>query len=105
MCSLEFPDLEQQIWQPLRNRGVTVIGVDTGGLYGKDDATRVRDFIAKTGVSFPVVLDQGQSDYFSASPAISPYPYDVVVDRSGVVVSVMSRYDPGALRAAVDAAL
>ena len=105
MCGLEFPDLEQQIWQPLKDQGVTVIGVDTGGLFGQDDATRVRDFIAKTGVSFPVVLDQGQSDYFSSSPGISPYPYDVIVDRNGVVVSIMTQYDPDALRAVVDAAL
>ena len=102
MCGLEFPDLETRIWQPLRDQDVVVIGVASGGLHGGDDETRVRKFIAETGVTFPVVLDHGQSVAYQTGLAISPFPTDVIVDGDGVIRGIYSEYDPDVLVDAID---
>ena len=82
-----------------------MIGINTGGLFGDDDATRIRRFIDETGVTFPVVQDVGRRPAYSAGPAISPFPLDVVIDRSGTITFLSREYEADALEAAVAAAL
>ena len=83
-----------------------MIGLNTGGLYGGDDETRIRKFIDETGVTFPIASDGGRSyGSFSAGPGISPFPLDVVIGRDGRIVYLTREYDAGALKAAVEAAL
>jgi hypothetical protein len=104
VCSLEFPDLEHQVWLPLKDKGVTVLGVNAGGLYGDDTAAIIGAFIKQTGVTFPVVMDQHQSANYQAGVAISPFPFDVVVDGDGIIRALLTEYDPGALLDAIEAA-
>ena len=106
MCGLEFPDIEQLIWKPHRADGVVVIGINTGGLYGDDNRTRIERFIAETGITFPVAQDlAGSAGQFGGGPAISPFPIDVVVGRDGRIVYVSREYDASAMIGAVQAAL
>ena len=51
MCALEFPDLEESIWQPFRDKDVNVIGIGTGGLFGQDTDEQVSRFIEQTQVT------------------------------------------------------
>lgn len=102
MCSLEFPDIEHSIWQPLKDQGLVVLGVAQGGLRGGDTDEIVRGFISQTGVTFDVVRDTGNGygrfRNALAEPPISPFPLDVVIDAEGRLVSVRGEYDPEALR-------
>ncbi len=82
-----------------------VIGVNTGGLAGGDDAARIRLFIEQSNVTFPVVMDEQQAQTYAAGLGISPFPVDVVVDREGVIRYISTEYDPDALREAVLRAL
>lgn len=84
---------------------MTVIGVNTGGLHGGDDAARIQAFIEQANVSFPVVMDRGQTVTYAAGLGISPFPVDLVIDREGVIRYLRHEYDPDALREAVLAAL
>ena len=82
-----------------------VIGVNTGGLSGGDDEQVIGAFIEQTGVTFPVVMDEGQTAYYDVGAAISPFPVDVVVDQDGVIRFIKGEYDPDALIAAVTSLL
>lgn len=103
MCGLEFPDLETRLWQPLRDHGVTVVGVGTGGLYGQDTPEQLQRFVDQTQVTFPVGLDRiGSYGRFPRSGSISPFPLDVVVDREGRIAYVSREYDAEALEEVVN---
>lgn len=105
MCVLEFPDLERDIHAAYVDDGVTVIGVNTGGLAGGDDAARIQSFIEQANVTFPVVMDRGQTVTYASGLGISPFPTDLVIDRDGVIRYLRTEYDPDALREAVLSAL
>ena len=101
MCVLEFPELEENIHQ--RYDDVTVIGVNTGGLGGGDDTARIQNFIEQAGVTFPIVMDEGQTETLAAGLGISPFPVDLVIDRQGIIRYLSTEYDPNALDAAIQA--
>ncbi len=67
-----------------------VIGINPGA----DDDALVRQFVAQTGVTFPVGWDQSRS-YSQLHPggAISPFPLDVVIDQEGRIAYLSARYD------------
>lgn len=71
-----------------------------------DDDELIQDFVAQTGIAFPVVYDEGtllsQIDFPSH---LSPYPRQVVIDADGILVYVASEHHSSDLRAAIDGAL
>ncbi|MCG8419005.1 MAG: hypothetical protein MJE77_13795 [Proteobacteria bacterium] len=108
MCSLEFSDLEASIWQKYKDRGVQVIGLDTGGLNGGDTVAIVEQFREQTGASFPLGFDfQGSYARFrrGGGEAISPFPLDVIIDSQGVVRYVSREYEASAIGAVLDSVL
>lgn len=105
MCSLEFPDLETSFWQRYRDRGLQVFGVARILGVGGDTDAVVRQFVAQTGVTFPILRDPvGYPLFFDAAvgPALSPYPLDVVIDAEGRLVAVYNEYRPDALAADIE---
>ncbi len=93
-----MPDIEQNIWLPLQSQGVSVIGIDQGGLMGGDTTAIVNQFIDQTGVTFPIGWDSSDSYFaFPNAESISPFPLDVVVDRDGKIAYVNREYDAEAL--------
>ena len=102
MCSLEFPDIETSIFQPMKDRGLVVYGVAQGGLRGGDTDEILRNFIDQTGVTFEVVRDTGDGYrmFRRAVPeaSVSPFPLDVVIGPDGRLISARREFDPEALR-------
>ena len=92
------------MWQPYKDQGLQVIGIDQGGLMGGDTQAIVEQFIEQTGVTFPVGWD-ASSSYFSypQNNALSPFPLDVVVDKEGRIAYFSREYDGEAMRAVVHA--
>ena len=82
-----------------------VIGVNTGGLEQGDDEQITNAFIQQTGVTFPVVQDKGQSAHYDLGAAISPFPFNIVVDREGIIRRIKGEHKPDELLAAVQAVL
>lgn len=97
--------MEDRLWGPLRDDGVVVVGVNTGGLFNDDTVARIEAFIAQTGVTFPVVRDHDQVKAYDTGLAISPFPVDVVIDRDGVIRYVSAGYDADTLLAVVQSLL
>lgn len=103
MCSLEFPDLERNVWQPLRDQGVVVVGLNAGGFYAGDDDARISKFIEETGVTFRVARDEaGTFREYSAGSRLSPFPLDVLVDRTGTIRYLTREYDADVVRNEID---
>lgn len=83
-CKAETPAL-QRAYQELQNEGLVIVGVDLFNTErsqsrGLDD---VRRFVARFGVTYPVVLDE--TGTVSRSYAIAPIPTSYVIDQQGKV--------------------
>lgn len=103
MCSLEFPDIETEIWQPFQDEGVVVLGLSGGGLFGTESAATIEAFRDQTNVTFPLLLgDNTVGAYAKPDGSISPYPVDVIVDRDGVIRYLRHEFDAEAMRAVIE---
>ncbi|MGB9690993.1 MAG: peroxiredoxin family protein [Candidatus Sumerlaeaceae bacterium] len=51
-CRVELRELESRVWKPLREKGVMVIAVSSG-----EEPEKVKEFVDREGLSFPVLLD------------------------------------------------
>lgn len=98
-CRAEAPVLDR-VARRWRDRGVTVVGIDTDGP-GQGDPG---EFAARHGLSYPIVQDllgDASRDY-----RVEELPTLVVVSRSGVVVAVRTgAADGGELDRLVELAL
>jgi peroxiredoxin len=86
-CRQEMPLLDR-IHQRYSDAGFAVLGVNVEGTLGP-----AKETAAKTGVTFPVLVDENQR--VSALYDLESMPSSVVVDRDGVVRYVHRGYKPG----------
>ena len=86
-CRQEMPLLER-IDERYKAAGFTVLGVNVEGKAGP-----AKEVATKAGVSFPVLVDEGQK--VSELYDLESMPSSVVVDRDGVVRYVHRGYKPG----------
>jgi peroxiredoxin len=92
------------LWQTFKDRGVVVVGIDTGGLRGGDDAARVQAFVDQTGITFDVGWDRSQSyrSFLGGGPGISPFPLDVIIGPDAKIAYLSREYDIAAMREVVE---
>ena len=101
MCGLELSDLESSVWAPYREAGVQVYGI-----YSSESEADLADFAQQTGVTFPLVQDQGTISSLAYPPGTSyPYPRDVVVGRDLRVRSIRNSFNIDELTAEIEALL
>lgn len=86
-CRQEMPLLDQ-LHQRYVDTGFAVLGVNVEGEEGP-----ARKLIDKVPVSFPVLIDEGQT--VSELYELQAMPSTVVVDRDGVVRYIHAGYQPG----------
>lgn len=86
-CRQEMPLLDQ-LHQRYVDTGFAVLGVNVEGEEGP-----ARKLIDKVPVSFPVLIDEGQT--VSELYQLQAMPSTVVVDRDGVVRYIHAGYQPG----------
>jgi len=77
-CRAEMPDLER-LYRAQRARGVVVVGVDQG-----ESAERAASFAASLGITYPILVDDGQS-YGDVYAALG-LPSTFVIDPRGTIV-------------------
>ena len=88
-CRQELPLLDR-IHQRYQDAGFAVLGINVEGASKTDEAQAM---VSKAGVTFPVLVDEGQQ--VSELYALEAMPTSVVVDRDGVVRYVHLGYKPG----------
>ena len=75
-CKDELPEIEQR-YQRLHGRGLVVLGVDQ-----QESPALIKPFIARFGLRYPVVVDEGQG---TSTYDLIALPTSVFIDRAGVV--------------------
>ena len=84
-----MPDLETTIYQPYSSQGVNVVAIHPG-----ESAGPLSDFIAQTGLTMPVVADQGTRWLFSYPTGVGfPYPRDVIIGKDGTVRDIRNSFN------------
>ena len=78
-CRAEMPAI-QQAYTAYRDRGLVVLGVNQ-----REDVAAIAPFLEKYGLTFPILLDDGQA---SARYQASALPSSFFVDRRGVIRAV-----------------
>jgi len=101
-CVAAIPELEQTA-RDLGPRGLTVVGVSVDG---PRNHAKVRPFVAKLGISYPVTLDDDGA--LQEKYQVRSIPTTVLIAPGGAIVKVVQGYRPGesqTLRAAIQALL
>ena len=86
-CRQEMPILDQ-LHKRYEDTGFAVLGVNVEG-----EIAPAQKIVDKTNVTFPVLIDEGQS--VSQMYDLEAMPSTVVVDRNGVIRYVHMGYKPG----------
>ena len=81
-----------------------MIGLNSGGM-GNETTASIQAFMAQTGVTFPIVQDPQGYHQWETSVGLSPYPFDILVDKNGIIKQLYRDYDATALEAAIVAEL
>lgn len=76
-CVASMPGLDR-VHRALADRGFTVVGVNQE----PDEAPKVRAFVAREGLAFPVVMDPGD---ISERYGVYTLPTSYLVDKRGVI--------------------
>lgn len=88
-CRQELPLLDR-IHQRYQDAGFAVLGIN---VEGEDKVAEAEAMIGSAGVTFPVLVDEGQR--ISELYGLEAMPTSVVVDRDGVVRYIHRGYKPG----------
>jgi peroxiredoxin len=104
VCSLEFPDLELNIYKKFSRDDVVVVGVNPDPkLNGGETPATLEMFAKQTKVTFPMGLDASESyRAFEYGEAISPFPLDVIVAPDGTIAYAKREYDAGEMTAVIE---
>jgi thiol-disulfide isomerase/thioredoxin len=81
-CREEMPVLESA-WEDLRDEGLSVLGIVYVGGGWPDDPDAARRFLAREGITYPTIVDDGSR--WANAVAIVGIPTTIVVDRSGAL--------------------
>jgi hypothetical protein len=94
-----LPDIEHAIHQTYGDE-VIVIGLHKG-----EDPGLLADFVEQTGVTFPLVVDEGGTlGQFAFPQGVGyPYPRDIVIDKELTIRSVRNSFDMDEMTVLVDA--
>lgn len=85
-CKIELKEFESELWQPLKDSGVHVIGIN----YGDEDADQISSFANELGVTFPLLVDE--EGEFRSGLGIRGIPQSYVVDKDGRIQDVFTGY-------------
>jgi hypothetical protein len=85
-----LPDIEASIWQKYQGEDVLVYALHPG-----DDPAQLNDFVAQTGITFPVVHAQNTRGLFSFPAGVGyPYPRDVVIGKDRRIRAIKNSFNP-----------
>lgn len=88
VCREEMPFIESEIWQPGKDSGLLVIGIDRSET--PDVVTRFRNEI---GVTYPIALDPDADIFGLFALKEAGVTRNVIIDRSGKIVFLTRLFD------------
>lgn len=81
VCIKEMPHLEKEVWQQFKNEDFTLIGIDL-----KEDLETTKNFIKKTGVTYPFTLDTDGTIFDSFTIEGAGVTRNIVIDKTGKII-------------------
>jgi peroxiredoxin len=75
-----MPHIEKEIWQPLKSKGLVVIGIDRD-----EPAETVRKFATDIKITYPLALDPGAQIFSRFALKESGVTRNVIVDKNGKI--------------------
>jgi|GEM_PF-214686 len=86
VCQKEIPHIEKEIWQPLKDNGVIVLGVGY-----REEPDTVKKFIEEMNISYPVALDQ-EGEIFNRF-ARGGVTRNIVLDQNSKIIYLTRLFD------------
>jgi len=92
VCRHEIPHLEKEVWQPLKKKGVVVLGVDY-----KEAPAIAKKFVTEMNITYPVALDTTGSifDRFARGGVTR----NIVLDENRTIIFLTRLFDPAEFNA------
>ena len=89
VCRREMPEIENQIWKHHKdNEHFALVGIDR-----EEPDSTVIAFAEKTGVTYPIVLDETGEIFCSYAHRLAGITRNVIVDTDGHIVMMTRLYD------------
>ncbi len=85
-CQVEAPQLESEIWQAYRDRGVVVVGMDF-----QEILFPLINFIREKNLTYPILRDTSGSIF--QAYGLSIFPSNIVVGRDGRIVLIEAGFN------------
>ena len=88
VCRKEMPHIEREIWQPLKDQGLVLVGVDRD-----EPADTVTEFATEMQITYPLALDPGGEVFSKFAAKESGVTRNVIIDQEGTIVFLTRLYD------------
>lgn len=99
----EVSDVEVTLWREYQDDGLLIWAIS------EEDPDVLRTFRDQTGITFPVLHDEGGLVYdqyaLDAAFDLAAFPQEWVIGPGNVVIYANNRYEPDEIEAAVQRAL
>jgi peroxiredoxin len=76
-----MPHIESQVWQPLKDKGLVLVGVDRG-----EPLDKVIEFAKKMEITYPLALDQESMIFDLYARKDAGVTRNVIINRKGEIV-------------------
>ncbi len=81
VCRKEMPHIEKQIWQPYKNKGLNVFGVDRD-----EPIEKALEMVEATGITYPVGLDPNADIFGLFADKKAGVTRNVLINREGRII-------------------
>lgn len=88
VCRKEMPHIEKDIWLPLKDKGLVLVGVDRG-----EPIDKVIDFANKMGTTYPLALDEKSEIFELYAHKSAGVTRNVIIDKEGKIVFLTRLFD------------
>ncbi len=88
VCRKEMPHIESEIWQPLKEKGLVLVGIDR-----KENMETAIDFAKKMEISYPLAPDPESEIFTLYARKDAGVTRNVIVDRNGKIVFLTRLFD------------
>jgi peroxiredoxin len=88
VCRKEMPHIEQDIWQPLKDKGLVLVGVDRG-----EPIEKIIEFAEKMEITYPLALDEDSEIFELFAHKSAGVTRNVIIDRDGKIAFLTRLFD------------
>lgn len=80
VCRKEMPHIESDVWLPLKDKGLVLVGIDRG-----EPIEKVIEFAQKMEITYPLALDEGSEIFTLYARTDAGVTRNVIVDKEGTI--------------------